>query len=68
MLNAIPITIESANSEIWARIVKAEARKYDCDVNIDFSKGNRKAEFIGDKTYMTHILEDVRQIFTKRAA
>jgi len=62
-MNAIPINIENANSEIWARIVKAEARKHNCSVDIDFSEGNRKAEFIGNKTYMPRILEEVQKIF-----
>lgn len=62
-MSNIPINIESTNSEIWARIVKAEARKYDCSVNIDFSDGNRKVEFVGDQTYMPHILEEVHNLF-----
>ncbi len=62
-MSNIPISIESTNSEIWARIAKAEARKYDCSVNIDFSNGNRTVQFIGDQAYVPHILAEVRNIF-----
>ncbi len=61
-MNAIPINIENANSEIWARIIKAEARKYDFNVNIDFSNGNRKVEFVGDQGCVPYIVEDIQKL------
>lgn len=63
----IPVNMEDANLEILARIVKAASRKYNCSVDIDFSDGNRKAEFMGDKIYKPYIAEEVQEIFRKGA-
>lgn len=51
--------MENTNVEILARIVKAEAKKYDCSVDIDFNDGNRLTRFVGDKEYASYILEEV---------
>ena len=44
----IPVRIENANAEIFARIMKSTASKYDCSVDIDFADGNRIVDFVGD--------------------
>ena len=67
MNGIIPITREETNAEILARIVKAESRKYDCSMEIDFSQDNRISKFVGDESLKPHIIEDVHNIFDRRA-
>ncbi|MCP4113200.1 MAG: hypothetical protein GY749_48000 [Desulfobacteraceae bacterium] len=62
-MNAIPVNIEADNTEVFARIVKAAAVRYDCSVSIDFSDGRRSVEFIGDELLMPHIIEEALAIF-----
>jgi len=62
-LNMVPIQIEDANLEIMARIVKAASRKYNCDVEIDFSNGVRKVVFTGDEDMKAYIAAEVLDIF-----
>ena len=62
-MNAIPVNIEEDNTEVFARIIKAAASKYDCSVNIDFSEGRRSVEFIGDELLKSHIIEEALGIF-----
>ena len=61
----VPVRFEDANKEIMARIVKAASKKYDCTMKIDFQKGRRTAEFIGDDLYKPIIAEEVESIFRK---
>jgi hypothetical protein len=65
MSNKIPIKFEDTNIEVLARIVKAASRKFDCSMEIDFTNGNRKVEFIGDDFYKPLIVEEVEEIFSK---
>jgi len=65
MSNKIPIKREDTNIEVLARIVKAASRKFDCSMEIDFTNGNRKVEFIGDDFYKPLIVEEVEEIFSK---
>lgn len=65
-LNMVPIQIEDANLEIMARIVKAASRKYNCDVEIDFSNGIRKVVFTGDEEMKAYIAEEILDIFEPR--
>ncbi|MCP4349168.1 MAG: hypothetical protein GY795_27115 [Desulfobacterales bacterium] len=62
-MNAIPVNIKADNTEVFARIVKAAANKYDCSVSIDFSDGRHYAEFIGDELLKPHIIEEALGIF-----
>ena len=62
-LNMVPIQFEDANFEIMARIIKAASHKYNCDVEIDFSNGVRKAVFTGDEDMKPHIVGEVLDIF-----
>ncbi len=62
-LNMIPIKFEDANLEIMARIVKAASHKYNCNVEIDFSNGLKKAVFVGDEEMKPYIAEEVMDIF-----
>ncbi len=62
-MNNVKINIENTNVEVYARIFKAEARKYDCSMDIDFSNGKRITRFIGDQEYAPHILEEVQSHF-----
>jgi len=62
----INIAREDTNTEVLARIVKAESRKYDCSMEIDFSNGNRITKFVGDETLKPHIADEVRKIFYRK--
>lgn len=62
-MNNVKINIENTNAEVLARIFKAEARKYDCSVDIDFSDGKRITRFVGDEEYASHIFEEVQNYF-----
>ncbi len=64
-MNNLNINVENTNVEILARIVKAEAKKYDCSVDIDFNDGKRVTRFVGDKDYAPHILEEIEGYFKK---
>ncbi len=59
----IPIRVEDTNLEIVARIMKAASRKYNCDVEIDFTNNSRKIYFIGDEEMKPHITEEVLNMF-----
>ena len=65
MSEKIRITSEETNEEVLARIIKATARKYNCDMVIDFSNGSRKVEFIGDEALKPRIAKEVKRIFEK---
>jgi hypothetical protein len=65
-LNMIPIQFEDTNLEIMARIVKAASRKYNCDVEIDFSNGVRKVVFWGDEEMKPYIAGEVLDIFESK--
>jgi len=60
------ITREDTNAEVLARIVKAASRKYDCSMEIDFTRDNRISKFVGDEALKTHIAEEVRSIFSRK--
>ena len=62
MSNKIPLKIENTNNEVLARIIKATAKKYNCNLVIDFSNGNRKVEFTGDEACKPLILEKLKDI------
>jgi hypothetical protein len=65
MSNKIPIRLEDTNIEVLAMIVKAASRKFDCSMEIDFTNGNRKVEFVGNDFYKPLIVEEVEEIFSK---
>jgi hypothetical protein len=62
-MNKIPLNIEDTSVEIFARIVKSEANKYGCDVEVDFSNENRDFFFKDEDECNSHIVADVRDIF-----
>lgn len=62
-MNTLNINMENTNVEILARIVKAEAKKYDCSMDIDFNDGKRVMRFVGDMEYAPYILEEVEGYF-----
>lgn len=64
-MNRIPLVMEDTSMEIFARIAKSEARKFDCSVDIDYSGNNRLVSLSGDSTCAPHILEGVKNIFRK---
>jgi len=66
MTGKLNISSENTNAEVLARIVKASSHKYDCSMEIDFSNGNRVTKFVGDETVMSHIAEEVRNIFPRK--
>jgi len=59
----IPLRIEDTSMEIYARIARAEAHKYDCSIDIDFSDSNRNISLRGDKSNVPYIMEEVKNIF-----
>ena len=63
MKNSIPVNIEDTNAEVFARIVKSTATKYDCSMEINFQDGKRETRFIGDRDLKSHIIDDVKSIF-----
>jgi hypothetical protein len=65
-LNMVRIQFEDTNLEVMARIVKAASRKYNCDVEIDFSNGIRKVVFIGDEEMKPYIAGEVLDIFESK--
>ncbi|MBI5589780.1 MAG: hypothetical protein HY881_04805 [Deltaproteobacteria bacterium] len=67
-LSMVPIQFENTNSEIMARIVKAASRKYNCDVEIDFSNGVQKVVFTGDEEMKAYIAGEVLEIFEPKEA
>ena len=62
----VSIQFEDDNLEIMARIVKAASRKYNCDVQIDFSNGARKVIFTGDEEMKAYISGEVLAIFESK--
>jgi hypothetical protein len=67
-LHGIPIKFEDTNQEIVARIAKATSRKYNSDVEIDFSNGVRKVIFSGDETMRVYIAGEVLAYFSAGTA
>lgn len=63
MSDKIPIIFDETNQEVLARIIKATARKYNCNMLIDFNNGNRKVDFIGDEACKAHIAAELENIF-----
>jgi len=63
MSPAVQVRIEDANLEVMARIVKATAQKYGCDVEIDFNNGTRKAVFTGDEEAKSLIFDKILDMF-----
>ncbi len=62
MSNKIPLKIENTNNEVLARIIKATAKKYNCNLVIDFSNGNRTVEFTGDEACKPLIVAKLKDI------
>ena len=60
------IAREDTNAEVLARIVKAASRKYDCSMEIDFSRDNRITRFVGDEALKVHIAEEVSSMFSRK--
>ena len=56
---------EDVTNEISARILKAEAKKYDCNVIIDYSDEKRICQFSQEDECNDHILKDVANIFKR---
>ncbi|MBF0099374.1 MAG: hypothetical protein HQK77_00550 [Desulfobacterales bacterium] len=59
MKEHLAIHIEETNLEIFDRMVKATAKKYDCSLHIDFQNGNKVVKFIGANSYLPHIVDEV---------
>lgn len=62
----IKIINKETNREVLARICKASARKFDCDMEIDFEDGKTHIKFIGDDMYKPYILEEIVKVFNKQ--
>ncbi len=65
MEKKIKILVENTSNEILARIAKAVSKKFNCSLYINYSKGKRDVEFIGNPIYKTQIAEEVNNIFKK---
>jgi hypothetical protein len=58
------VNIEDTTIEIYARIVKAKGKQYECSVDIDFEDGKRVCTFSNeDQEYVPHIMEEVKDMF-----
>ncbi len=57
------VNIENTNAEVFARIMKSTASKYDCSVDIDFNDGKRDIRFVGDNAVKRHVVKEVADIF-----
>lgn len=64
--HVVPIQFEDTNLEVMARIVKAASRKYNCNVEIDFSNGARKVVFTGDEEMKGYISAEILDIFESK--
>jgi hypothetical protein len=59
------VNVKDTSIEIYARIVKAKGKQYECSVDIDFKDGNRVCTFSNeDQECVTHIMEEVKDMFT----
>jgi hypothetical protein len=56
------VKTENVNYEVMARIMKAASHKYGCDIEIDFSCGKRKINFVGDLSMKPHIAVEVMEM------
>ena len=66
MKNKLYIASKNVNLEILAKLLNSVAEKYDCFVRYD--KIENSLEFIGEKTYWRHIVEEMMAfIFPKSA-
>ncbi len=59
----VRLFIRDATVEVFARIVKAEAAKYGCDMRVEYDEGENFVRFLGDTECVPHIVEDVKKIF-----
>ena len=55
---------ETKNKNIMT-VDRAASRKFDCSMEIDFTNGNRKVEFVGDDFYKPLIVDEIEEIFSK---
>jgi len=62
-MNHIPLNLEDTSMEVFARIARSEARKYDCSMDIDYSGTNRNIRLHGDSAYAPQIMENLKNIF-----
>ena len=61
MMNKLYIVSKNVNLEILAKLLNSIAEKYDCFVKYD--KQENSLEFIGDKSYWRHIVEEMMAFF-----
>ena len=61
----VPIQEKDVSLEIAARITRAMARKYGCDIEIDFSNGNQKVLFLGSPEAKEGVVGEVWDIFSQ---
>jgi len=61
MMNKLYIASKNVNLEILAKLLNSVAEKYDCFVRYD--KLENSLEFIGDKSYWRHIIEEMMAFF-----
>lgn len=65
IMNHIPLNLEDTSLEVFARIARSEAHKYDCSVDIDYSGSNRNIRLNGDRSCAPYIMEELKNIFIK---
>jgi len=66
MMNKLYIASKNVNLEILAKLLNSVAEKYDCFVKYD--KQENSLEFIGDKSYWRHIVEEMMAFFFPKGA
>jgi len=61
MKNKLYIASKNVNLEILAKLLNSVAEKYDCYVK--YNKQENSLEFIGDRSYWRHIVEELMTFF-----
>ena len=61
MMNKLFIASKNVNMEIFAKMLNAIAKKYDCYVRLN--KEENSLSFLGDEDYWRHIAEEVMEMF-----
>ena len=61
MMKKVYIASKNVNLEILAKLLNSVAEKYDCYVK--YNKQENSLEFVGDRSYWRHIVEELMTFF-----
>jgi len=59
----IPLNKINVSSEIYLRILRSTANKYDCDIEFEYDENHKlvKFEFKGDEDMLPYIIEETEK-------